>query len=205
MLRDERCELAISVQDLARLLDVHPTSVLRWERRDRLPGPHHLRALAQALSLDTPAVVAFFDEVRPGPSTQVGMRGHGLRELRQQAGVSVRRLADVLGTLPATVYNWEAGRVRIPARHLPALADVLGIRVETLVSHLASAPVARRAHTATGLRRLRRRTGLSQESVARRIGTTRHRGMGAGESGRPCGQCDPSPLCTAYRYRVSPA
>ena len=77
-LRRRRQTLALSPAALAGALGVHPTSVLRWERRERLPGPAHIRRLAAALELSTPQVAGFFDAARaPAPAT--GFRGHGLR------------------------------------------------------------------------------------------------------------------------------
>lgn len=181
-LRDRRVHQALSAEAVAHRLDVHPMSVLRWERRERLPGPGHVLALASALELETTAVIGFFDEARPAAVPSGGLRGHGLRGLREVAEVPVRRLALRLDVLPATVYNWEAGRARIPAPHLPALAESLGLGVPELTERLHLAPVTHTARSVSDLRRLRRRTGLSQEVVASRIGASRHR-IGAWERG----------------------
>ena len=184
LLRDERLRRDLSASDVALRLSVHPTSVLRWERRERLPGPVHLSALARTLALDTAVIAEFFDEARPasdGPGP--GARGHGLRPLRRAASVDVRTLARRLGVPPSTVYNWEAGRARVPQEQLDRLAGLLGLDEPGLTTLLACSPVAPRPEPVTALRRLRRRTGLSQEQVARRIGTTRHR-VGAWERGQ---------------------
>lgn len=181
-LRDQREHRALSAEDVARRLDVHPMSVLRWERRERLPGPLHVKALASTLDLETSMVAGFFDEARPSAQPPEALRGHGLRVLRQAAGVPVRRVSRRLGVLPSTVYNWEAGRAMLPLEHLPGLAEVLGIEVPALRQHLADAPASRRERPASELRRLRRRTGLPQAAVAQRVGTTRHR-LGAWERG----------------------
>ena len=70
-LRRRRQTLALSPAALAGALGVHPTSVLRWERRERLPGPAHIRRLAAALGLSTPQVAGFFDAARaPAPATR---------------------------------------------------------------------------------------------------------------------------------------
>ncbi len=181
-LRDQRVRRTLSVRDVARDLAVHPNSVLRWERGERLPGPEHVKALAHTLELDTSAVARFFDGARAPVEPPRGFRGHGLRTLRQGAGVPVRRIARRLGITTATVYNWEAGRVRIPPSHVPALASVLDTEVPALTRQLIAAPVTRPRPPVPPLRRLRRRTGLSQEAVAQRVGTTRHR-IGAWERG----------------------
>ena len=182
LLREHRRLHSLSADALARDLEVHPTSLLRWERRERLPGPDHVKALARALELETTTVAQFFDEARPSPAPAAGVRGHGLRALRVQAGVPVRELSARLDVLPATVYNWESGRARIPATMLPALAATIGTDASRLGQELRTAPVARSRASSSELRRLRRRTGLSQAAVAARVGTTRHR-LGTWERG----------------------
>lgn len=182
LLREHRRHRALATGTLARDLDVHPTSLLRWERRERLPGPQHVTALARALELETAAVARFFDEARPDPAPADGVRGHGLRAVRTRVGLTVREVSLRVDVRPSTVYNWEAGRARIPAATLPVLADMLGTDVPGLVDSLRSAPVVHRTAPSSELRRLRRRTGLSQEVVAARIGTTRHR-IGTWERG----------------------
>lgn len=183
LLRQQRLSRELTVHDVAHHLSVHPASVLRWERRERLPGPVHLVALAATLSLETATVAEFFDEVRPASAgPPVGVRATGLRDVRRTAGVPVRQIAAAVGVLTATVYNWEAGRVRIPVEHLPVLARLFSTDAASLRSRLESAPAAAGAAQVSALRRFRRRTGLSQQQVAERIGTTRRR-LGAWERG----------------------
>ena len=176
-LRDRRMSRSLTAADLAARVGVHPTSILRWERRDRLPGPSHIRRLARNLAVETAEIASFFDDVRPPSQWDVDtVRGHGLRPLRQAARVPAARLAVAAGVPTASVYNWEAGRARVPCRHLPALAEQLGLDAATLRRLLSSAPaeVATAEASASELRRLRRRTGMSQAQVATRIGAGRH-------------------------------
>jgi transcriptional regulator with XRE-family HTH domain len=111
------------------------------------------------------------------------VRGHGLRPLRQSTGVPAARLAAALGVPAASIYNWESGRARIPHRHLPALGEQLGLGATALRRYLSSAPASvGGGPPPSELRRLRRRTGLSQVQVGRRIGVGRH-SLGAWERG----------------------
>lgn len=175
-LRDHRESRSLTAADLAERVGVHPTSVLRWERRDRLPGPSHIRRLARTLAVDTAEIASFFDDVRPPAQYDVDtVRGHGLRPLRQAARVPAARLAAAVGVPTAGIYNWESGRARIPAHHLPAMAGQLGLDPGALRRFLIAAPAAvADDRPVSELRRLRRRTGLSQALVARRIGSSRH-------------------------------
>lgn len=185
-LRDQRLSRDMSAADVASRLDVHPMSVHRWERRERLPGPALLKELASILDVEVATIADFFDEARAlRPPESVGLRGHGLRTLREAARVPVRQVASRVGVPPSRVYNWEAGRARIPLHHVTVLAEVLGVEKATLREVLARAPHTPPPppSTLTELRRLRRRTGLSQAHVARRIGATRH-SLGAWERGQ---------------------
>jgi transcriptional regulator with XRE-family HTH domain len=182
LLRTRREQRQMSADDLARHLAVHRNSVLRWERRERLPGPDHVRALARTLDLDTSEVAGFFDAARVPAAPATGVRGHGLRSVRQAARVPVSRIAGDLGVRAATVYNWEAGRARIPDEHLPRLASLVGTSESRLRQALRAALAIEQTTPVSPLRRLRRRSGLSQETVAGRIGVSRHR-VGTWERG----------------------
>jgi transcriptional regulator with XRE-family HTH domain len=176
-LRDRRRSRSLTAADLAARVGVHPTSILRWERRDRLPGPSHIRRLARSLAVETAEIASFFDDVRaPLRLDSDTVRGHGLRPLRHTARVPAARLAAAAGVPTATVYNWESGRARLPRRHLPILAKELGLDEAGLGRFLAAAPaaVAVPGPPPSELRRLRRRVGLSQAQVAVRIGASRH-------------------------------
>jgi transcriptional regulator with XRE-family HTH domain len=173
-LRDRRAQHRLSPDDLAARVGVHPASVLRWERGERLPGPSHVTALAHALALETAEVAAFFDTFRQPAKSDVGVRGHGLRLLRTLARIPAVRVAETVGVPPATVYNWEAGRARLPVEHLPALADTFRLEVEALHDLLRRAPAAQTPESRSPLRRMRHRSGLPQAAVADRIGVSRH-------------------------------
>ena len=183
-LRAERLRLGLTVPDLAERLQVHPTSVLRYERLDRAPAPGTVLALADLLDLPAYDVSRFFDRARSREDGPRGLRGWGLRPIRRRRGVSVRRLATGLGLHVATIYNWEHGRVLIPHAVVPDLAALLRIAPADLLSMLEGSPypVSRPSAPLAPLRRLRRRAGLSQQAVAERIGYSRH-SVGAWERG----------------------
>jgi transcriptional regulator with XRE-family HTH domain len=184
-LREQRLGRALSTGEVAARLGVHPTSVLRWERRERLPAPAHLRGLAQVLRVETREVAGFFDAARGRPGPEVAsVRGHGLRPLRTAARMPAPRIAEAVGVPAATVYNWEAGRARIPLHRLPRLARALGLEARALHELLTRARPVPSAPRRTELALLRRRTGLSRAAVAERIGVSRH-SLGAWERDRP--------------------
>lgn len=187
LLRSERARRGLRASDLAREIGVHPMSILRWERRERLPGPAHIHALARVLELEPAHVAGFFDDVRAatsGPPRAPGHRGQALRALRWRSSMSAASLADHVGVPASTVYNWEAGRARIPADRIRPLADALDMAEEVLVARLA-APTAVLGHPrppASPLRRLRHRARLTQARAAAAAGVDRH-ALGSWERG----------------------
>lgn len=173
-LRERRVALGLSAREVASRVGVSPPSVLRWERRARLPGPRDISTLATVLEVPPQRVARFFDAARSPQPPRTSVRGHGLRALRHRSGSTVASLAAAAGVRPATVYNWEAGRVRVPAQALPGLAAVLGLTVPGLRAALVHPPAVReQPRPISGLRRLRLRRGLSQQAVATRIGCSR--------------------------------
>lgn len=198
-LREQRTRRDLGSAELASRLGVHPMSIHRWERRERLPGPAHIRALADALGVEPVRIAGFFDEARPAPAHSDGARGHGLRRLRWGLGLSADTVARHLGVRASTVYNWESGGARIPPPLLEPLSDLLGLRAPELVDRLAAAPAVplRRSSPPSPLRRMRLRSGLSQERAAQRIGVRRDT-LGAWErgEGRP-------PLAVLRRMAVA--
>lgn len=182
-LRDQRRTQALSTAEVAAHLGVHPSSVLRWERRERLPAPAHIHGLAHVLRVETREVAGFFDDARRRTVEVESLRGHGLRHLRTAARIPAPRIAEVVGVSCARVYSWEAGRARIPLDLVPALADALALEAEALQELLDRARPRRPVRALSRLQRLRRRTGLSRVAVAERVGTSRHT-VGAWERGR---------------------
>ena len=108
------------------------------------PAPDTSRALASALELETAAVAGFFDEARPALDAGCRVpRGMGCEPPRRGPASPCAELALRLDVLPATVYNWEAGRARIPAAHAPGPRRVAGHRRPARpVDALRCAPVA---------------------------------------------------------------
>jgi transcriptional regulator with XRE-family HTH domain len=152
-------------------------SIRRWERGERLPGPLEIRALAEGLGVGTAAVAEHFDRVRrsrpAGTEQRWGrVRAPGLRSVRRRRGTPVTRIADLLGVLPATVYNWERTRVALPLCHLEPLADLWGYEVDDLLRALRTTPQTTAHVSRSALWHWRRQSGLSQQQVADVVSVT---------------------------------
>jgi transcriptional regulator with XRE-family HTH domain len=185
-LRALRHASGLTATELARLVSVDPASVLRWERRERLPGPHHVRALARTLDVPPQQVSGFFDAARTPAPPQTGLRGTTLRGLRRARGLTGAELGRLVDVPASTVYNWEAGRSRIPHSRVAGIARALGVPADRLVALLRNAPVAdvRRHLPRSPVAILRARRGLSQARAAERLGVSRST-LRQWEAGRP--------------------
>jgi len=113
-LRTARREAGKSAPEPATVIDVHPTTVFRRERRERQPGPGEVTSLSAALGVDRALVSEFF-LIGLEPVRSAGYPGKALR-IRERAGASAGLVARAApGVPPHAIYNWETGRARIPA------------------------------------------------------------------------------------------
>ena len=62
----------------------------------------------------------------------------GLASQRQRLGLSADQCGLLLGASSQSVYNWEQGKTRPLARHLPAIAAVRGMSKKTAADRLQS-------------------------------------------------------------------
>ena len=74
-----------------------------------------LRQVEKAKPRATPAA-----EEEPGKSLRFSAKG--LAAQRQRLGLSADDVGLLLGTSGQSIYNWEAGKARPRAKHLPAIA-----------------------------------------------------------------------------------
>lgn len=58
---------------------------------------------------------------------------------RRAAGVTQAEIARQLRVKPSTVGNWEQGTNRVPNKHLPALAKILGYELTLLARNSTTA------------------------------------------------------------------
>ncbi len=175
-LRALRRTRRLRASDVAEALSVHPNTILRWERGERLPGPRVIHDLADALGVPRHQVITFFDAHRLPAEPPPGLRGTGLRPLRRRRDLPAQELADALGVPVHTLYNWESGRCRVPHRFLGPLAEALQVTPNRMHLLLATAPEVARppaAPTARTLQALRRRRGLTVTASARFVGVSR--------------------------------
>lgn len=68
------------------------------------------------------------------PRVNMEKTGGRIIELRENAGLSVRKLADKLGYAnPQLIYEWQKGRVIPSADNLVALAYIFKVKIEDIL------------------------------------------------------------------------
>jgi transcriptional regulator with XRE-family HTH domain len=60
------------------------------------------------------------------------MDGVQLRDLIRSRGLTAAGVATRIGVTKNTVTNWSVGNTRLVPKHLPALADLLGVTIDEL-------------------------------------------------------------------------
>ena len=71
-------------------------------------------------------------------TSQFRFSAKGLASQRQRLGLSAEQCGLLLGASSQSIYNWEQGKTRPLARHLPAIAAVRGLSKKTAAERLQS-------------------------------------------------------------------
>jgi transcriptional regulator with XRE-family HTH domain len=170
-LREARLARGLTLASVGATIGVYRSTVHKWERRQRSPGPHHIRLLAQVFDVAPEEIERFVRAYLPPHEQPATLPGRGLRLLRDAHGLTGRQVAAALGVPRHHVYNWELGACRIPAVFAPPLADLFGLESDTLGQQLWRTATYVRPPTPVGpLVRLRKGSGLSQREAAARLG-----------------------------------
>jgi transcriptional regulator with XRE-family HTH domain len=123
-LAERRKVVGLSQEQLAWLLEVDRTTVVRWECAETTPIPRLRPRLAEALRVTDEELAELLSGVIGGQD--------GLAARRRRSGHTQESLAEVLGVAVSTVADWEQGSARpLPALRRP-LADVLSVSLDEL-------------------------------------------------------------------------
>jgi transcriptional regulator with XRE-family HTH domain len=142
--RKRRLDLGLSQRQVALRIGIDKTSVFNWETGTASPN---LRAL--------PGVLRFLGY---DPNETGSTLGERLRAARKARGRSIDELAAEWSVDPTTIWKWEKGRTTPPVRYWPRLESFIG-RDTALTG--GSFP--------NRLRAIRRRLGLTQKELGRRL------------------------------------
>jgi transcriptional regulator with XRE-family HTH domain len=129
--------------------------------------------LADVLGVAPQTIAHFFRSADLIASKGVTLHAAGLRTVRMREGMTVSHLTAETGIPRSTLYNYETGRVRLPHHQASVLATAMSLDLDDFVQALREKAPPSHPREITPLRLLRRRTGLTQEHVAARLGLTR--------------------------------
>jgi len=113
--RVSRKEIRSETESLKKAAGRYRSEIAELKRRVQA-----LEQLAGRLSRSQPKkAVTVSDDV--GPS-KLRFNAKGFGSLRQRLGLSAEEVGLLLGTSGQSVYNWESGKAKPRASHLPAIA-----------------------------------------------------------------------------------
>jgi transcriptional regulator with XRE-family HTH domain len=147
-LRTARAAAGLSQQALAEAVDVHVNTVVEWEAGRQVPRVDTVAALAQALHVTPPDLLAPIEGSTPT-----------LQQLRTAVGKTQQQVADEADLLRTTYVKIELGATGSLAETDPAaLGAALGVSDEQIrAAHSASRTAYLERHPRSGVPGRRRR------------------------------------------------
>ena len=137
ILKDEisrvaRKEVRAETQGLKKAVSAYRTEIAALKRRSQALE-QELRRLSKASPRSAPPLAA--DE---GTSQTLRFSAKGLASQRQRLGLSAEECGFLLGATGQSVYNWEAGKARPRASHMPAIVALRTLGKKQAIALLAS-------------------------------------------------------------------
>jgi transcriptional regulator with XRE-family HTH domain len=133
LLRDARQSVARTIDDCARLLNVSPELIERWEFGDEVPGLPQLELLAYYLDVpvshfwgtETSKARRSADHEKQPEYIRLRNRMVGglLRQAREEARITIEELSSVSGIDVARISAYESGEISTPVHELSVLAS----------------------------------------------------------------------------------
>ena len=130
IVRVARKEIRSEVESLKKAVGSQRGEIAALKRRAQALE-QELRRVGKALPRATPVAT---DE---SPKS-LRFSAKGLAAQRQRLGLSAEDCGYLLGASGQSVYNWESGKAKPRASHLPAIAALRGIGKKDAAAHLAA-------------------------------------------------------------------
>ena len=137
ILKDEisrvaRKEVRAETQSLKKAVGTYRTEIAALKRRSQALE-QELRRLSKESAKAAPPLAADEETLQT-----LRFSAKGLASQRQRLGLSAEDCGLLLGASGQSVYNWEAGKARPRANHLPAIAALRSLGKKQAAAHLAS-------------------------------------------------------------------
>jgi DNA-binding transcriptional regulator YiaG len=130
--RIARKEMRSEIQSLKQAVSSQRAQIATLKKRAET-AERLLRQLSKGAARSAPAREAAGDDESAG-----GLRfsAKGLKSLRTKLALSANDMGLLLGATGQSVYNWESGKVRPHAKHLPAIAALRGMGKKEVAKRL---------------------------------------------------------------------
>jgi len=129
--RVARKELRGETLNLKKAVGAHRAEIAALKRRTQALE-QELRRLGKASAKAAPAAA------NEEPSQTLRFSAKGLASQRRRLALSADDCGLLLGTSGQSIYNWEAGKVRPRAEHMPAIATLRAMGKREAAARLAS-------------------------------------------------------------------
>jgi DNA-binding transcriptional regulator YiaG len=128
--RVARKEVRVQTASLKKAVGVYRAEIAALKRRAQALELE-LRRLSKAQAKAVPV------DVQAQPA-QIRFTAKGLASQRRSLGLSAQDIGLLVGASGQSIYNWEEGKARPRARHLPALAALRTLGKKEAAARLAS-------------------------------------------------------------------
>jgi DNA-binding XRE family transcriptional regulator len=136
MARVARKEVRSEIESLKKAAITYRADIAALKRRTHALE-QGLRRLAKAKPAAKPL------PADDASATSLRFSAKGLASHRARLGLSAEDCGRLLGVSGQSIYQWEAGKVRPRARHLPAIAAFMALGKKEAAAALASLPPVR--------------------------------------------------------------
>lgn len=161
---EQRKKLGLSQEELAEKLNISQKSISKYELGDRKPQYKVLVRIAEYFGVTVDYLLRSTDTQDLG----VCDCGNTIKELRTEAGMTQEELGMLLNVQNAAVSKYESGKVPLTGETLLKLSKIFNVSTDYLLG-------AEEGNTMIGgkIAELRKKLGLNQEELAKKIGVSR--------------------------------
>lgn len=136
-LKTLRQEYGLSQQELADKIGISKSSINMYERGEREPGIETVKRIADFFNVDVDYLFGISDiKKRRGFKIKRTNQSiaHNIKYHREQANLSQKELADLLGEIESVVIDLESGKNALNKNMLYKICDVLHVIPSNIIS-----------------------------------------------------------------------
>lgn len=161
---EQRKKLGLSQEELAEKLNISQKSISKYELGDRKPQYKVLVRIAEYFGVTVDYLLRSTDT----QDFDICDCGNTIKELRTEAGMTQEELGMLLNVQNAAISKYESGKIPLTGETLLKLSKIFNVSTDYLLG-------AEEGNTMIGgkIAELRKKLGLNQEELAKKIGVSR--------------------------------